>query len=316
MSQQQASPFKLLWENRYPFQYWQNRLEKINPYNDYDKLEALWSLVQLSDIYAHVFAAYARNPEMPWFFIKENTFRGDIDDVLDALRTEGIATVGGLSENPNGLASVETSDEYDLSEMDAIAGAFLGCPHTIDTETKRVEFDEEPDLHRGVCNAILKFADDHTPLLNDFKHGFRVLPVTPDDVERVIRESAVVSEEDEEQFELILGQLREALEEDSWGFCFVRMHTEAADYGRDVHLDLYQVDAWPCYKFAELTLYALNNLISQHDQIGLEEKLGEVPIPVLEGEESIMNHVFGFVTPVRDDPDRILSEDEFNPNSG
>jgi len=76
MSSEQGSPFKFLWQFRYPFAYWDNRLEKINPYNEQDRLEALYSLVQLTDIYAHIFAAYVRNPEQPWFFVKENTFRG------------------------------------------------------------------------------------------------------------------------------------------------------------------------------------------------------------------------------------------------
>jgi len=60
-----------------------------------------------------------------------------------------MATVGTLSENPEGLATFEANEEYDLHELYAIAGALLGCPFTIDEETGSVEFDESPDLHRG-----------------------------------------------------------------------------------------------------------------------------------------------------------------------
>jgi len=38
MSSEQGSPFKFLWQFRYPFAYWDNRLEKINPYNEQDRL--------------------------------------------------------------------------------------------------------------------------------------------------------------------------------------------------------------------------------------------------------------------------------------
>lgn len=311
MSSQQISPFKLLWQSRYPFAYWDNRLEKINPHNEQDRLEALYSLVQLTDIYSHVFAAYVRNPEQPWFFIKENTFRGDIDGVLDKLRTEGMATVGTLSENPEGLASIEAEEEYDLDEMDAIAGALLGCPVTIDQDEKSIEFDESPDLHRGVCNAILDFAENHTALLNDFKHGFRILPVTPNDIENLIGSSMLLDEEDEDDFEAMLDGLREMLSEDEWGFCFARMYTESADYRYDIQLDFYHVDAWFCYKFAELALDALYNLISPEEGIHLEESLSEIPGSVLEGEKTIMDHLFGVSTPLREDPETVVPEEEF-----
>jgi len=310
MPSETVSPFKFLWQHRYPFAYWDNRLEKINPHNEQDRLEALYTLVQLTDVYSHVFAAYVRNPELPWFFIKENTFRGDIDGVLDKLRTEGMATVGTLSDDPEGLATIEFDEDYDLDELDAIAGALLGCPATINQETKSVEFEESPDIHRGVCNAILDFAENNKALLNDFKHGFRILPVSPDDIAHVVGSSMLLDEEDEAAFEETLDELEKELGGAEWGFCFARMYTESADYGHDVQLDFYQVDAWTCYKFAELTLDALYNLISPKGGIMLEESLAELPNLVLEGEESFMNHVLGFSTPLRDDPDTVISKDE------
>lgn len=311
MSSDPVSPFKFLWQYHFPFEYWDNRLEKINHYNEQDRLEALYCLVQLTDLYAHVFAAYVRNPEMPWFLVKANTFRKHIDDVLDKLRADDIVTVGTLSENPEGLATFAANEEYDLHDLDAIACGLLGCPFTIDEEEESVEFEEPPEIHRGVCNAILNFADEHTALLNDFKHGFRVLPISPEGLHHMITSLVVMDEEDEEAYEETLNQLREDLEDDEWGFSFARMYTESTDYGYEVQLDVYHVDAWSCYKFAELTLLALHNLISPEGSIPLEESLFEVPELVLEGEASIMEHVFGFGVPLRDDPDTVVSEEEF-----
>lgn len=311
MSEQPISPFKYLWQFHYPFQYWDNRLEKINQYNDADKLEALYSLVQLTDIYAHVFAAYAQNPEMPWFFVAEETYRGDIDSVLDALRTDGVATVGSLSEDPDGLATVEPNEEFDLDEMDAVAAGFLGCPHEIDTEQKKVNFIEEPELHRGVSNAILDFAENHVALLNDFKHGFRILPVTPANLRGILGDQFQLREEQREDFEQQIAELEERLEEDRWGFSFIRLSSESTDYGYECSIDLYHVDAWACYKFAELTLDALHNLITPRDGIALEETLSEVPIPVLEGEDVLFDHLFGLAFPLRDDPETVVPQEEF-----
>jgi hypothetical protein len=311
MAEQPISPFKYLWQTHYPFQYWNNRLEKINPYNDADRLEALYSLIQLSDIYAHAFAAYARNPEMPWFFVTEETYRGDIDDVLDALRTEGIATVGTLSKDQDGLVSVEANEEFDVKEMDAVAAGLLGCPHEIDSKKGEVEFIEEPELHRGVSNAVLDFAENHVPLLNDFKHGFRVLPVTPGYLRKMLGNQFQLPEEQMQEFEAQIDEIEERIEEDEWGFSFIRLNTETADYGYDCCIDLYHVDAWACYKFAELTLDALYNLITPYGGITLEESLSEVPLPVLEGEEVLFDHIFGLAFPLRDDPDTIVSVEEF-----
>lgn len=306
-----VSPFKTLWQRKYPFGYWYNRLEKINPYNEHDRMEALYSLVQLTDIYAHVFAAYAQNPNLPWFFVKENTFRGDIDKVLEELSSEGMATVGTLSDNPDGLTTIEAHEEYEIHDLDAIAAALLGCPYTIKEESKTVEFDEPPDIHRGICNAILDFAGNHTALLNDFKHGFRVLPVTPKDIEWLAETTTEMDEEDEEALEEMLEELRETLVEDSWGFCFSRMSTTKTDYGHEVQLDVYHVDAWSCWKFAELTLDALYNLVSARPGVHLKDFLEEIPELVVEGETTIMEHVFGVSTPLRSDPDVIISKDEF-----
>lgn len=311
VSSSQESPFKVLWQSRYPFEYWSNRLEKINPYNQADRLEALYSLVQISDIYLHIFVAYAQNPDMPWFFLKENTRRWHIDDVLGQLRTDGMITVGGLVDDGEGTVTVDTRDGFDLHEMDAVAAGILGCPYTVDEETKSVDFEESPDLHRGVANAILNFSDDNRALLNDFKHGFRVLPVTPDDIESMLQSSFRLDQEDQEEFEAKLEELREQHERDAWAFSFVRIHADETDYGYDFQLDLYHVDAWTCYKFAELTLDALYNLIRPGPGEKLEDSLSEVPIEMLEGNDSFIDHIFGFGLPIRDDPETVVPREEF-----
>jgi hypothetical protein len=311
MSSNQISPFRLLWQHNYPFAYWANRLEKINPYNEHDQLEALYSLMQLTDIYAHIFAAKVRNPELPWFFVKQKTFRGDIDEVLDDLRVDGIPMVSSLSEDHPNLIDVEINEGWNVDEIDAITGGFLGCPAQFDTDSKTVEFEESPELHRGICNAILDFADRNTALLNDFKHGFRVLPLTPDDLTILTDTGIELSEEDEEYFDTELDAIEMALTEDAWGFCFARMHTEDADYGYRCQLDVYHVDAWSCYKFAELTLDALYNLVTSRGGRYLEESLKEIPELAMDGELSVIDHVFGFATPIRKDPDIVVSPEEF-----
>jgi len=312
MPPQHGSPFKRLWQSQYPFEYWSNRLEKINRYNQADRLEALYSLVQLSDIYLHIFVAYAQDPDMPWFMLKEETLPWDIRDISDELRLDDMITVGSLVENGENTITVETREEFDIHEMDAIAAGVLGCPYDVDEESMSVEFEESPDLHRGVANAILNFAEGNRALLNDFKHGFRILPVTPDEIELWLQSSVLLNEPDQEEFERKLEALREQHEQDEWAFSFVRIDPDdEPEYGYDLHLDLYHVDAWTCYKFAELTLDALYNLISPGHGKLLEESVSEIPIEMLEGKDSFIDHIFRFGTPIRDNPDIVVPPEEF-----
>lgn len=312
MVDQPESPLKLLWQSQYPFEYWSNRLEKINPYNQADRLEALYSIVQLSDVYLHIFVAYAQNPHMPWFILKEKTRKWHIDDVLGELQTDELITVGNLIEETDHTIKVEPLDEFDLSDMDSVAAGVLGCPYEVDEDTMSVTFDESPDLHRAIANAILNFAEEHRPLLNDFKHGFRVLPVTPDELEAWFQSSVMLDETDYEEYKQDIQNLREKHNNDEWGFSFVRIEPDDdPEYGYDFQMDLYHVDAWTCYKFAELTLDALYNLIHSGSGRSLEESVLNMPTEVIEENESFMDHVFGFVTPIADDPDAEIPYEEF-----
>jgi hypothetical protein len=121
----------------------------------------------------------------------------------------------------------------------------------------------------------------------------------------------VFDEDKQEQLQANLDDLRETLESDEWGFRFVRLSTESTDYGYNCQLDVYHVDAWSCYKFAELTLDALYNLIAPPPGITLENSLEEIPELILEEEVSVMDYVFGMRLPLRDDPEVVVSKEEF-----
>ena len=71
------------------------------------------------------------------------------------------------------------------------------------------------------------------------------------------------------------------------------------------------VDAWSCYKFAELTRDALFNLVSPRGGLHLEESLDEIPELILEGEISLIDHILGMGLPLRDDPNTVVSKEEF-----
>jgi len=80
------------------------------------------------------------------------------------------------------LSLEQIIDEVDATDREMTAREFLGCSTVYDKEASELDFVEDPDLHIAAANAALNFWRGFRPLLNDLKHGFRVLPVTIADI--------------------------------------------------------------------------------------------------------------------------------------
>lgn len=273
------SPLLPLWLREYPFTYWDNRIEKINRYNPEDRLEALRTALELSDLYTHLFVTRVQNPDQPWFFVKENVSGWNIGDTLKKLTEEtdqgDTIFVEKLLESHDDLISYEATEEtedWDVSLDDWLAADLLGCPVNFNDEEKELEFIESPDLHLGGANAILNFHQENRELLNDFKHGFRVLPFDISTLEFLIDQELLPDTEEADY-------LRERLLEESqqWKFTFVRMVTEEAPeeawYDYEVTLNLHSANISACLSFCHLTLKQLHNLFGRGGDQFIEEDL-------------------------------------------
>lgn len=275
-----TNPLHRLWLQQYPFSYWDNRLEKINPYNPEDRLEALFVLLQLTDLYTHIFSVKVRNPDQPWFLVKEKTMSYDIRDTLDKLTEardfgEYIFTEK-LSEEPEGLIEFDRVLEgWEVTKEDWIAIDLLGCPVEFDTKAEDVVYHEAPESHYIGANAILNFWDENRPLLNDFKHGFRVLPFNAGALQTMLDYGLEESEEVEEVFDKLRSAGR-----DEWEQYFVRLSTEESnsedwyDYLVSVHLHRANIDA--CHEFSRLTFRQLHNLFGKGGDYHIEPFLNSL----------------------------------------
>lgn len=271
------SPMEKLWEENYPFDYWQNRILKINPYNPQDKLEALFVLLHLVDTYATVLAAKLRNPYEPWYMIVEELRPTSvIHDTLDKLEIE---TEHGerieltmLEEQPEALVTFEIEDDWkdSLTTFDLLAADFLGCPAEIDTEEQDIEFADPPDSYVGACNGIVNFWKDHTQLLNDLKHGFRLLPFDRGTFEDMIEMGLLQSSDDEVDIEAKLEEYQNTKDEYLY---FWRLEVddladpeefeEKGDVEIGMRLVVYRADAMQCRDLADITLRLLHNLFGR-----------------------------------------------------
>lgn len=258
------NPLADLWRRNFAFGYWDNRIKKLNPYNYYDGIDSLYILAQLSDLYAHLFAVNARNPEQPWMMVKEDTYTRNITGVLNELTVQAdddeMISVGQLAEEPEGLIGFkQVIDKIDATDREMIAREFLGCSAVYDEETGELDFAEDPELHIAAANASLNFWRGFKPLLNDLKHGFRVLPVTVSDIEW-LWDGGLFGQLDTEVEDLIRDM--EAAQEDQWGFFFLRLHTESlGDRNYDAELNLYYVNCDVCKHMSEVILNLVYNLI-------------------------------------------------------
>lgn len=75
-------------------------------------------------------------------------------------------------------------DKYDV--LDFLAADFLGCPAEIDEETLTIEYIEDRDAYIAFVNGTIDFWRKHVLLLNDLKHGFRLLPFDWDTFDSLI----------------------------------------------------------------------------------------------------------------------------------
>lgn len=194
LSWQIDSPLLKMWQNEYPFGYWDERIQRLADSDQPHGLEAIHVSLQLVDIYVHVLTAKLRNPAYPWYTIKENTYAPDIRDVLDKITNENEQyNLNLLINEPDGLVSIRQNDQWKANHhpFELVVTDFLGCPANIDFEKFTIEYLEDPDSYMTACNAFLNYWKDAKIFLNDIKHGFRLLPFSPASIQYLQRTPAI-----------------------------------------------------------------------------------------------------------------------------
>lgn len=274
------NPAKLLWLRQYPFRYWDNRIKKVNRYNPEDKLEALVLLFRLTDLYTHLFVAQAQNPDQPWFIVKEKAMPWDISDTLDKFSEqtehgEKIFVENLQSDIEEVISYSETEPEWDVSKKDWIALDFLGCPAEFDEQEKQVEFLESPDLHYAGANAILNFWRENKPILNDIKHGFRLLPFRAESIDFLLQNDYLEKSEDVNELK---GEILEFEEREEWALSFLRMDAQEAGesdpYDYEVSLHLHKIHIDLAVSLSKLALNQLHNLFGRWGVRPIAEEIG------------------------------------------
>lgn len=269
-----------LWRDYYPILYWANRINKINPLNPHDKLEAVSTLLQIADAYVTIFVASIKNPNEPWYFVKERAYENDIGDVLDEFRSvDGervdLRNYDGDLENITKLGpregwEVSTSDgSWEARPMDLFAWILLGCPGEQDFDEKQLVFQENPEQYIEVCNGVINFRQNWKHLLNDLKHGFRLLPFEWDAME----ELQTIAVDNAPGFDL--EEKKQEYEETNGDYVyFWRLvgkegqeleQAEGIPEGYEAHgfgLYVYRIDLDVCRGLARAMTLLLNNLIT------------------------------------------------------
>jgi len=314
MSSDQELPYDSLWHTHFPFEYWYNRLEKINPHNERDRLEALYSLVELAEMYSRAFSALIQNPNYPWYYLDDHLTAKNVEGVFKALQFEADTVIGKASEISGATTPVDTEVDVGLPETDAVAVSLLGIPYEFD-ETGQIELSESLAFHRNICGTILEIAERQESLKGSFDQGFRVFPVSPETVETVINSSGLVSEANREPVQRQIEELRKQNDDDRWPLTYFHFNREATEDGSVLQLQLNHVDAWTCYKLAEVVLDALFNLITPGPGYGLESVTSDVPIEVIEGDSKVEELIFEIETPIDNDPPRIVTEENLDQSS-
>lgn len=279
-----------LWRENYPFMYWANRINKINPLNPHDELEAVFTLLHLADTYRTILVAMLQNPNSPWYFVKEEAYPPNIDDTLDQFRSSSNGRVdlhnydtdleNITSFSPNdGWEALTPTERREVRPLDLFASHLLGCPATIDSENNQLIFHEDPEKYIDLCSGVINFRENRKKFLNDLKHGFRLLPFEWD----VMDELESISEGTRP--DLDLDKKKEEYEETKGDYVyFWRMEGKADDepeqldgipegYApRPVGLYVYRIELEVCRRLARTILLLLKNLI-QTDNVEILDEI-------------------------------------------
>lgn len=173
-----------IWTRDYPFEYWENRIQKLYRENPHDALDAIFLHSHLADIYVTVLAARINRPNVAWYVIKNELPTREIYNTLEHLEEtvdgETRYYVEKLLSKPEGFVTVDLPDEWakNVGYETAFVNQFLGCPANFHFEKQTIEPLYDPQGYMAACNAVINYWDQTGDFLNDFKHGFRVIPFT------------------------------------------------------------------------------------------------------------------------------------------
>lgn len=297
-----------MWRDNYPILYWANRINKVNPLNPHDELEAIFTLLMLADTYVHNLVANAKNPNSPWYFVKERTYPDQIRTFLDKFRSAESERIDlrNYEKDLENITYVSPRDGWEVSApsgnwdarpLDIFAWAILGCPGKQDLESNQLVFQDDPEQYIKVCNGVINFRENWKSLLNDLKHGFRLLPFeweSIEGIEPIIAGHAPGFDLDEKREEYqktkdefiyfwrLVGKAGRATEQPE----VLPEGLAAGDFG----LYVYRIDADVCLGLARTMNLLLHNLITVE------------PVPIVEE-----------LVPFLDESGRVDTFEEFIP---
>jgi len=264
-----------LWRSRYPFQYWDNRIEKLNPYNRADRFETLSVFSTLVRWYARVFVSKVRRPDGPWAARAATLDSWTVVKTLEALvHREGdhgfVAVERLLDSCPDDVEYEGPSTDFDADPVDRLSVEVLGCPADV-SDSGQVTFDVEPALYRASVDTLLTIRLEFRSLLEAASDGCQVLPLDVLTLESLVGHAAVHRDEK-------LRALRSAIRDDD-GLYVASVNREAhvTDAGPDrPTLTCYRIDVPACHTASNLALAHFRHLFGQQGRTDVEQELFEL----------------------------------------
>lgn len=229
--------------------------------------------------------------------IKERTYSDHIRTTLEKLEVEDelrdgdydtTIVVERLFDEPEGLVGFKAREDWPVEPRDWWAADFLGCPAEPDPETQSIEFFENPDLHFGAVNSVLNFWRENVQLLNDFKHGFRVLPCTAEVLRFLTEQNRI---DYDESFDQLLDELEESESNGSWELHFMRLSTNENHHHYEIDLNIHRADIEKCRTFAKMTLYLLHNLFGRGGEMYIGDFLQSLARGADEGVITVIDRI-------------------------
>lgn len=250
-----------IWRRSFDIDYWKRRLEKIDLDNKQDKKESFYLLLQLTDLYVHIVAAELRNPEDVWRMIKEETYSGHIQNVLEYLETGNPEMPYDLKAfgEENKLATVELEEDLDKN-LDASqkAAMGLGLPVDVNVEGVSIRMEDSAEAYLRTSNFFLGFWTrvKDVDLYNSYKHGFRQPKFDEETLKYLKKQFPMAIDIDWDGLEA------DVKKEDT----VFLMQLEDAEKEQEYTINVFEVQPEVSYQLASIVLRLIGNLFSGEDR--------------------------------------------------
>ena len=162
-------------EEDFPFDVWADKVHRLRPSLRKKQCPylAAESALFLADHYMTILVASLQNPMFRWLAIERFTFSNTLKQTCDTIANKAIDKSWRAIFGRKGFIAIERTTDLESNPSDVeIWSSVLGNPGEVRNGTLHLRY--EPEAHLAMIREVARFRVRSLPILNSFKHGYRL----------------------------------------------------------------------------------------------------------------------------------------------